>query len=351
MKKQRVSLDDIARSVGVSKAVVSLVMNGKAEQYGISERTRIRVLDKAKDLNYKPNQLARGLRLGYTNTIGLIVSDISNSFYAAIARNVEDLAASVGSNVIICSTDEDIEKERKLIKLLRNRQVDGIILSSSQENAEELRNYYSDGLPLVLIDRCFENSGIPSVVVDNFNGGKQIAEHLSKSGYRKPMVLTLSTSHISTVKHRVEGYKFAWQQKGVEVDTVEIPFGDISGAVSELLMPRFKQNTLPDCLFAVNNNLATAVLQSCSNLGIRIPENMALTCFDDLPYFSFIKPSVTAVSQPISDICTQAFEILMHQIKQEEIEGLNKLSVLPIVLNIRDSSRFVIPSDSEESDI
>ena len=340
MKKQRVSLDDIARSVGVSKAVVSLVINGKAEQYGISERTRIRVLDKAKDLNYKPNQLARGLRLGYTNTIGLIVSDISNSFYAAIARNIEDLAASVGSNVIICSTDEDIEKERKLIKLLRNRQVDGIILSSSQENADELKGYYDDGLPLVLIDRYFDNSGIPSVVVDNFSGGKQIAEHLSSLGYQKPMVLTLSTSHISTVKQRVEGYKYGWQQKNVNVDTVEIPFGNINGAVNELLNARIKQNALPDCLFAVNNNLATAVLQSCSKLVIRIPDDMALTCFDDLPYFGFIKPSVTAVSQPIQEICTQAFELLMHQVKQEYIEGLDRLTVLPIVLNTRESSQF-----------
>ncbi len=351
MKKQRVSLDDIARSVGVSKAVVSLVLNGKAERYGISERTRIRVLDMAKDLSYKPNQLARGLRLGYTNTIGLIVSDISNVFYAAIARNIEDLAAAIGYNVIICSTDEDVEKELKLIKLLRNRQVDGIILSSSQKNAEELNNHYSEGLPLVLIDRYFQNSGIPSVVVDNFNGGKQIAEHLSMSGYWKPMVLTLSTSHVSTVKHRVDGYCDAWRQKGINAEVVEIPFGNIEKAVKDLLSNRLTIKSLPDCLFAVNNNLATAVLQSCSNLGIRIPEDMALTCFDDLPYFSFIKPSVTAVSQPISDICAQAFELLMHQIKQEEIDGLDRLSVLPIVLNIRESSRFVIPNDSEESDI
>ncbi|MGE0077466.1 MAG: LacI family DNA-binding transcriptional regulator [Bacteroidales bacterium] len=338
MKKQRVSLDDIARSVGVSKAVVSLVLNGKGQQYGISERTRIRVLDMAKDLNYKPNQLARGLRLGYTNTIGLIVSDISNVFYAAIARNIEDLAAAIGYNVIICSTDEDVEKELKLIKLLRNRQVDGIILSSSQKNVEELNNHYSEGLPLVLIDRYFENSGIPSVVVDNYDGGTQIAGHLYDTGYIKPMVLTLSTSHVSTVKHRVDGYCDAWRQKGINAEVVEIPFGNIEESVKDLLSNRLMIRSLPDCLFAVNNNLATAVLQTCSDLGLKIPADMALTCFDDLPYFRFIKPSVTAVSQPIVDICNKAFELLMYQVKQEEFERESGLQVFPIKLNIRESS-------------
>lgn len=338
MRKQRVSLDDIARSIGVSKAVVSLVMNGKSDKYGISERTKIRVLDKAKDLNYKPNQLARGLRLGYTNTIGLIVSDISNSFYASIARNIEDLAATVGFNVIICSTDEDIDKELKLIKLLRNRQVDGIILSSSQVKPDELIKHYSEGLPLVLIDRYFENSGIPSVVVDNFTGGQQVANHLYDSGYRNPIVLTLSTSQVSSVKHRVDGFYDSWRKYNVSVDIIEIPFDSITEAVGKLFSQKVKSNSMPDCLFAVNNNLATAAMQAISNLRLSIPENLALACFDDLPYFNFIKPSVTAVSQPIPDICSVGFELLLKQIKQEETENIGALKVLPIELNIRESS-------------
>lgn len=334
----KVTIDLIAQKVGVSKALVSLVINGKAKKYGISQLTCDRVMAVVRELNYKPNQMARSLRTGVSNTIGLIVSDISNGFYASMARQLEDLAANSGYNVVIGSTDENINKELRLINILRNRQVDGIILSSSQENSEELENMFKAGFPLVLIDRYFPNAGIPAVVAENSQGGATLAQHLFNQGFRNPLVLNITPSYISSVGERTSGFQKVFTDNSIVPEVVQIPFSHIYNVVYEIFSKKVKEKNLPDCVFAVNNNLATAFLSVLSKFNLAVPDDVALVCFDDLPYFSIIKPSITVVTQPLDVLCSRTFSLLMEQISNQEKVEEHETIFEPVTLITRESS-------------
>ncbi len=334
----RVTLDDIARKVGVSKTLVSLVLNGKAEQYGISKKTCDRVFQVVKELGYRPNQTARSLRTGKTGTIGLVVSGISNAFYAQMARIFEDLATAQGYSVIICSTDEDVEKEQRLVMVLRNRQVDGLVVSTSQREAGWLSTIYKNGTPIVLIDRHLGDNVLAAVVAANRTGGALLARHLVEQGYKHPLVLGLSTSHISSVAERIEGFVDEFKKRGVTCVIHEVGFNSLQSDVDNLIENLKALPVKFDCIFAVNNNVATAALQSISARNIRVPHQIGLVCFDDLPYFSIIKPGITAVEQPIAQMCRKAFDLL-HQLISGDIDRTNvSVFEMPVRLNIRESS-------------
>ena len=317
MKRKRVSLNDIAESLGVSRALVSLVLNNKDAKHGISAETKKRVLAKAQELNYKPNHFARGLRLGKSFTIGLIVSDIANGFYSRIARNIEDLAEEHGYNLITCSTDEDIERELRLIKLLRNKQVDGLIISSSQEKPDEFNKLRSEGFPVVLIDRLFDGLEVSSVVTQNREGAAQAAAHLAEKGYKNPLVLAINPAHAYTIRERCEGFVNEMRKRSIKPQVVHVPFEDPTKYVEELIGTMKEKNELPDSIFALNNNLATACLQALRKFNIDIPNQIGIVCFDDVPYFNIIHPSVTAISQPVDELSAAAFEILLKLLKEE----------------------------------
>jgi len=341
MKKNRVSLDDIAKSLSVSRSLVSLVLNGKSEEHGISAETRAKVLDKALELNYKPNHFARGLRLGKSFTIGLIVSDIANSFYSRIARHIEDLAEEHGYNLITCSTDEDIQRELRLIKLLRGKQVDGLIISSSQENADEFLRMKAEGFPVVLIDRYFEGLEVPAVVVNNRSGAEHATNHLFAQGFKRPMALAISPIHVYTIHERVAGYRNEMRNASMSPWIEEVPFDDPFGYVDKLIQRLIQDNQLPDSIFAMNNNLATAALQALRNHNIKVPEQIGLVCFDDVPYFSIINPSITAVAQPIKEICCESFEMLLKLINGDAEDIDFGPTYLPFEFFVRESTNKI----------
>lgn len=341
MKRKGVSLDDIAKNLNVSRSLVSLVLNGKSEEHGISAETRARVLDKALELNYKPNHFARGLRLGKSFTIGLIVSDIANSFYSRIARNIEDLAEENGFNLITCSTDEDIQRELRLIKLLRDKQVDGLIISSSQENADEFLRLKTEGFPVVLIDRYFEGLEVPAVVVNNRSGAEHATSHLFSQGFKRPMALAISPIHVYTIHERVAGYRNEMKNVAMTPWVEEVPFDDTFGYVDKLIQQLIEKNQLPDSIFAMNNNLATATLQALRNHNISIPDQMGLVCFDDVPYFNIIHPSITAVAQPIKEICSESFNILLKLINGNAEDIAFGPTYLPFEFFVRESTNKI----------
>lgn len=338
MKNKRVSLSDIAESLGVSRSLVSLVLNGKDAEQGISIETKQKVLAKALELSYKPNHFARGLRLGKSFTLGLIVSDIANGFYSRIARNIEDLAEEHGYNLITCSTDEDIEREIRLIKLLRNKQIDGLIISSSQENPDEFNRLRTEGFPVVLIDRYFDGLEAPCVVVHNREGSRQAATHLIKQGFKKPLVLAIDPAHVYTIRERCEGFIDEMKKHSISTTVEHIPFGDSFKIVEKIIEKMLSDNQLPDCIFALNNNIATACLQVLRKFNIDIPTQVGLVCFDDVPYFNFMNPTVTAIYQPVDDISASAFEILMKMVKGKSPESATNLKYLPVELIIREST-------------
>lgn len=338
---KKISISDIAQSLGVSKTLVSMVINNKGDDHGISQETQKKVLDKIEELKYRPNVLARGFRTGKTNTIGLIVSDISNRFYSRIARRVEDYAWQRGYSVVICSTDENVEKEKQQIRLLRDRKVDGMIISSSQQSAQMFSKLDEEGMPHVLIDRKFDNIKSINVSVDNFGGAQLAARHLISQGIRKIGLATITPEHISTIREREEGFLSALVESKINIKpewNLRIPFKNIDESIKVHLTRLYQSANLPEAIFTLNNNLTSACLMSLKKLSLSIPKDIVLIGFDDVLYFNFTNPTVTAIDQPVELIGEKAFDLLLKQIEKKEILSEERSVILPVDIIIRESS-------------
>ncbi|HRZ42057.1 MAG TPA: LacI family DNA-binding transcriptional regulator [Bacteroidales bacterium] len=316
---KRVSLADVANDLKVSKTLVSLVLNQKGDQHGISKQTQARVLAKAEELNYFPNQMARGLRMGKSGTIGLIVADIANPFYATIARKIEDETNKAGYNLIICSSDEKDEKELRLLKMLRDRQVDGLIVSSTLQRPNALADLKRLGYPIVLIDRAIPRLDVPAVLVDNYQGAFNLTKHLIDLGHKRIGHLSLSPVHISTLRDRLKGYKDALKAAGIKHQSswiLNIPFDDVRGTVEKELPAMIGGKKGVTALFTANNNIAVSALEVIRNMGLNIPHDMAFCSFDDIDLFRLMDPPITACAQPREEIAIESVKLLKDLIKK-----------------------------------
>lgn len=338
---KKITLDDIAKSLGVSKTLVSLILNNKAKEHGISADTVERVLKKVKELNYMPNQAARGLRTGKSNLIGLIVADISNPFYAKISRAIEDLAWKNDYHLMVCSSDEDPEKEAQLVRILKEKmQVEGLIISPTTDNIDTFRELKKQEFPFVLIDRYYNKFDSNYVVVDNMKSSYEAVKKLISNGAKRVGMLNLSPSHISTLTERAEGYKAALKDAGRKFEKEllrEIPYNDIRNSVRKALHEMLKSDQPIDALFVANNHLAVACLEAMEELGLRIPYDLMLISYDDVDVFKFSYPPVSAVAQPIEEIGTKAVEILFHNINNKASRSSTRHVTLPANLVIRRS--------------
>ena len=336
---KRASLKDIAEALNVSKTLVSLVLNNKANEWGISEETQKKVRKKAEELNYYPNQMARGLRTGKSNIIGLVVADISNPFYAKISRTIEHEVARLGYHLLVCSSDEVEEKENKLIELLRDRQrVEGLIVATTQQNADQFNQLKKQQYPLVLIDRKLPGFACSYVGVDNVKGAYQMVDHLIKMGMRKIGMVNVTPSHLSSLNERVEGYKEALKKNGIRFSNEwiqSVSYQDIGNttinAVNNLLSPAVGA----EAIFTINNYVAINCLQTIHKMKKRIPEDVAIVCFDDLDAFNFSHPPLTTIAQPVEQIGDEAVKLLMKQIDGKKFSVQEK--ILPPKLVIRES--------------
>lgn len=339
--KKKTSLADIARALGVSKTLVSMVLNDKGDENGINKDTQKRVLEKAKELNYKPNMMARSLRMGRSNTIGLIVADISNSFYARMCRAVEDAASKHGYQVLFASSDEKAAKEKGLIQMLRDRQVDGLIISTTLSNNEDIEALKQENFPLVLIDRFVPGQETPFVTSDNFQGSIEAIEHLIGNGLRRIGQLTISPSHLTSITERTRGYKSALEKHNIPIDESlirEIPYDDIRGSIWKIVPELVQGPKKVDGLFVANNNLAVATLECIQELGLRIPEDVKVVSFDDIEMFKFSHPPITAVSQPVIEMGAKAVEVLIDKMTKGKSGKVDDKVFLPTKLIVRQSS-------------
>jgi len=337
---KRVSLADVAESLGVSKTVVSLVINNKGDASGISKETQARVREKIKELKYRPNVLARGFRTGKTETIGLIVSDISNRFYSRIARHIEDLAWNSGYSVVICSTDELIVKENKQVSLLLDRKIDGLIISSSLTDATTYNEMFDEGIPHVMIDRTFPEMKSPSVSVDNYSGARLGVKHLIQHGYRDILLFATPPGHISSIQQRIRGFFDALAEENIILppeNFIQIELGKVDQTIKEVLQDRYQSGKLPQAIFALNNISASTCVKYLRKLSVNVPEQTALIGFDDAVYFSYMKPTITAIVQPTEMISETAFMMLLEQIEKKESKYPHHVK-LAVDIAIREST-------------
>ncbi len=318
---KKASLKDIAESLGVSKALVSLVLNGKGDERGINKQTQEKVRVRAKELNYIPNQYARGLRIGRTNTIGVIVPDISNVFYGKLCKAIEQEAYSKGYNLIISNTYEDVQKEKKLISDLINRNIDGLILASSFDSKNEIDGLREDKFPIVLVDRVFDDFNVDSVSVSNTAGAEKAVEFLYARGVKRPVCFSISPVYISSISERIQGYIGSLKNPN-DAKLVQIPHDNIAGGVASALAEL--KNEDYDGIFCVNNNIAKALLRELSNQGDQL-KDVQIISFDDLEIFDIVHPKISAIAQPIDEIGKSAVNLLLNRFEagdKHKPEGL-----------------------------
>ena len=313
------SISDIARKAGVSVSTVSFVMNDKAVKMRISREVIEKVENVAREMGYRPNQLARGLRTGKTRTIGLIVENISNAFFATLAKTIEDEAKKYDYKVVYCSTDNDEEKARELINMLSQRQVDGYIITPTPELAQEISKLQAENKPVVLIDRYFPEHGeIPAVLVDNYEGVAKGTEYLIGKGYSKIALVTIE-NEMAHMKDRLQAYYDVLRRHGIVVDEAlvnVVPYHAGREKSLEQIKNLLKgAGTSIDAVFFLTNYLGVLGIEAIKNMQIRIPEQLAVLCFDDNDIFRLYTPTISVIRQPIEAIGQQAMCALIERLK------------------------------------
>ena len=336
------SLGDIANELGVSKTLVSFVLNNRGDEKSISKKTQEAVIDLAKKYNYTPNFLARGLRMGKTHTIGLIVADISNKFYAKIAREIEKVASENNYNVIFCSSDEDVEKEIKLINMLRNRQVDGLIIATTQKDTSLFTQMKKEKFPFVLVDRKLPRLKANYVGSHNMQGAYDVTARLIKNGFEDIALFKISPLYLSSIKEREIGYISALKDHQLRLNrqlikTVE--FDRVQESVNDYLDELMKMAQPIDAIFTLNNSIAMACLNYFKKHKYNIPQDVALVSFDDIELFNYSCPSISAVSQDLNIIGEEAVNLLLNEINGRETK--KQEITIPVSFKERDSCKKV----------
>ena len=316
-----VSIKNIAQSVGASITTVSLVLNGK-EKGGKGGRVGDEMAEKirrvAKEMNYEPNNLARGLRMGQSQTIGLIVADISNSFFANLAFHIQEHAEKFDYSVIITNTNESDHKMKKMMNVLKNRQVDGFIIVPTENGELFITDLIKRNIPVVLVDRSFFGMNVSSVTVDNYGASKEAVNSLIEQGCKKIGFVTYKSS-LQHVLERRRGYVVALSDAGIYnesfIKEVDYSFlsNDVNIAVDSLLL---KEKNI-DGIFFATNTLSMMGIKRLMNLNFNIPGDIKVVCFDKSEAFDFINFPIPYIQQPISEMGKNAVEILIEIISQK----------------------------------
>ncbi|WP_273845888.1 LacI family DNA-binding transcriptional regulator [Rubrobacter calidifluminis] len=326
----RVTLRDVAQEAGVSIKTVSRVINGERE---VNPETAARVSEVAAKLGYRPNELARSLKGRRTRTIGLMIADISNPFYAALARAVEEVARSRGYTMILCASSEDPEIEREYVEVLSGRRVDGLLFVPAPGDGSHLRREQEAGLPMVAIDRPAEGIRTDTVMVQNAAGTRKAVEHLISHGHRH-IAFIGDDKRLHTTRKRLQGYLEATRATGLR-ECFRLGCSTTSAA-EEAMLELLEAPDHPTAIFAGNNLISTGVLEAIARAGLRIPYDIAFAGFDDFPLASALRPRLTLVRQPVDELGRKAAELLFDRLEGEKSSSPSRI-ILPTRLIVRES--------------
>jgi DNA-binding LacI/PurR family transcriptional regulator len=311
------TLKDIAERAGVHSSTVSRVLGGK-ENLLITEETRQRILAVAKELNYQPNHLARAFRLKKTQTIGLIIPDISNPFFSGIAHSIEKASSSAEYNLVVCNTDEKQDKEIHLVHTLLSRGIDGLILAPVQNRYQHIQDLCNKNFPLVLIDRCFENIDTNVVISDNEHAAYQAVVHLAKLGHHR-IGFVSGRKNIYTIQQRYSGYKKAVTDYHLEGDTSltsENGFTSKSGFESTLKLLSIESP--PTALLISGNLITVGAMQAIMEKGLLVPDEISIIGFTDFICSPFWIAPLTTITHPLEEMGKKAFATLLERMQAEK---------------------------------
>lgn len=330
--KKKTSIHDIARNLEIAPSTVSYIINGKAKQHRISSDLEKKVLDYAASIQYVPNHAAKSLRTGKSNLIGLIVDDISNNFFADIARHIEKITFPLGYRLLYCSSENKLEKFEELIKLMRERQVDAYIITPPTGSEQTIKELIAKKEKVVLFDRFFPNLKTSYVIIDNEKSTADAIHHLIRKK-RKHIGFVSLTSDQTVMKDRKAGYKHTMQKMKMQEHILEVSFSTQPDAYVAPIAAFIEKNSLLDALFFSTNILGIAGLQALQKLNKIIPDEIAVVSFDDHILFKLYTPAISVVSQPIESLADELIKIIL----QKNLINSTK-TVLPAELITRHST-------------
>ncbi len=311
MNSKKVTIQDVAAAAGVSRQTVSRAINNRGE---IRPETRAEILRIAEEMNYRPSSIARGLATQRTGTLGLVVPDIANPFFAEVARGAEHEAYAAGYNVFLCNTDEEPQREIAVLRSLEEKRVDGVMLCSSRLDDEALYKSLSRHASVVLVNRRLNGYEFGCVVIDDEQGGKNITQHLLKS-QRQAIGFLAGPLASRSGQKRVAGYRAAMAEAGVAYDPGWIrpcpPSVEGGHKVANRLLSDHPEIT---ALFCYNDLVAIGALQASHDLALTIPDDLAIVGFDDIPLAALVTPALTTCHVSRYEMGVQAMNMLLERI-------------------------------------
>ena len=331
------SIYDVARESGVSVFTVSAVVNNKSH---VRKSLRERVQAAIRKLNYRPNLIARSLAKQKTHTIGMIVPDIGNPFFPLVVRGAEDAAQNHGYNLLLCNSDDTLDKEERAIELLLSKRVDGILLTKAAEDFRPpLRQMIEEvNIPFVLVMRTYPKLTQDAVITDDYHGAYEAVCHLARAGRRR-IGLISGPLRVSNAQARSQGFHDALKAKGLPSDPELIVEGDYrveSGyrAGHSLLSHR------PDGIYVANHLMTIGLLKAAEEMGLRCPDDFGLVSFDDYPWLGIFRPRLTTVELPKHQLGSEAAELLIKRIAGDRSKAV--VRKLQPELRIRESCGFAL---------
>ena len=323
------SIKDVAAEAGVSVATVSRVLNSHPS---VSPAARARVIAAIESLGYRPNAVARSLRTDQTRTLGLVISDVLNPYFTALARSVEEAARALGYSVIIGNADERPELQDHHVRTLLDRRIDGLLVSPTDGGSPLILDAARSGTPMVFVDRWIPGVDVPVVRADGREAVRDLVAHLHGLGHRR-LAIIAGPAATTTGSERVEAFREALAAYGLELPDAYIGQGDFQADSGRRATESFLALPEPPQVIFADNLMALGALDAIRAHGLRVPHDIGLAAFDDIPWFVHTDPPITAIAQPTGDLGRAAVRALA-----DRIEGRRPQSVtLPARLVVRRS--------------
>ena len=316
----RVSIKDVANRLGVSAATVSLVLNGKDKNGRISEALAEKIRKEAKAMNYEPNSFAKGLRSGRSETIGLIVADISNPFFAQLAFHIQEHAEKCGYSVIITNSNESTDKMEKMISILKSRQVDGFIIVPTEHGEKPIDNLVRDEVPVVLLDRYYPEIDVSYVVVNNFQASMEATNLLLNLNCNR-IALVVFNNCLPHMQDRKKGYIAALTKRGLYDPKLvkEVNYQTIDTDIQKAMMELITDSEKIDGIFFASNTISNIGLKILAGLKLEIPKDVKVICFDKSDAFELSNMRIPFVQQPIPEMGKRVVDLLFERISHQNI--------------------------------
>jgi len=327
------SMKDVAQIAGVSVSTVSRVINNNIP---VDKETRLKVEEAIRQLRYKPNLLAKGLRLRSGGIIGLVVPEIIHQTFVNFIHYVEESVVDSGFELILGNTHGDPEKEERFIDSLIRRNVDGIIFSRVSDQSRVLNILEKTNIPIVIIDRFLENENIPSIVLDNYKAGLLAGQHLVQYHHRKIACIT-GPLNIALSRERLKGFKAALSEAGAILPDDFIYEGDFKFESGLAAVEKFLSDEIEmTAIWAQNDMMAIGALKVLNQHGIQVPEDISLMGMDNISSSEMITPALTTITQPFQEMCQKAVNVIINRKGKKELAPSR--IVLEPSLIIRDST-------------